>query len=139
MPETVISKICSKCKQVKLLSEFYREKNRPDGHNYRCKECKKKVEANYRQTEKGKAAIAKYNRSEKHKAVKAKCQVKFPEKSKARDTVSNAVKAGKLPKPTTLKCKCGNQAEQYHHHKGYESKHQLNVIAVCKSCHINFH
>jgi hypothetical protein len=30
---------CTVCKQLKPLSEFYRERRRPDGYGYRCKPC----------------------------------------------------------------------------------------------------
>lgn len=33
------NKICSKCKQSKLLSEFWRDNARPDGHKSQCKKC----------------------------------------------------------------------------------------------------
>lgn len=43
---------CQCCKQIKPLSEFYKEARRPDGHGYRCRPCnkiwKKKYHADYR-------------------------------------------------------------------------------------------
>jgi hypothetical protein len=33
------SKRCSKCGEVKPLTEFYRAKRHPDGHRARCKDC----------------------------------------------------------------------------------------------------
>lgn len=34
-------KICSKCKEIKKLSEFYKNKSQKDGYNNWCKECVK--------------------------------------------------------------------------------------------------
>ena len=69
-----------------------------------------------------------------------KYQAKYPEKYKAHSKVHNAVRDGKLPRVSTLKCvSCGNQATQYHHHAGYEEKNWLNVIPMCKPCHSKEH
>lgn len=37
-----MSKICTKCKEEKPLSEFYKDKSKKDGLKYYCKECDKK-------------------------------------------------------------------------------------------------
>ena len=65
---------------------------------------------------------------------------KSPMKSNAKVAVYNAVHSGKLPYPNTLKCvKCGKQAQQYHHYKGYAKEHWLDVQPVCKICHSAIH
>lgn len=38
------SKICSRCKGDKDLSEFQKDKTRPDGYMYHCKLCRLKFE-----------------------------------------------------------------------------------------------
>lgn len=38
-------KICQMCKARKSLSDFHRNKTKPDGHNGICKECQKEVNA----------------------------------------------------------------------------------------------
>jgi hypothetical protein len=50
-------KKCSKCGELKLVSEFYRDKSYKDGYRRQCKECSKKYYnenkehyANYRKT-----------------------------------------------------------------------------------------
>jgi hypothetical protein len=44
--------------------------------------------------------------------------------------------AGLLPPAKTLLCvDCGAQAQEYHHHNGYEPEHLLDVIPVCRACH----
>lgn len=54
----------------------------------------------------------------------------------AHSLVQYAVRQGKLPHPTTLTCAhCSNQAQEYHHHNGYEKEHLLDVEALCVSCH----
>lgn len=55
---------------------------------------------------------------------------------KAHNAVSTAVRYGKMPHVSTLKCQeCGKQAQCYHHHKGYAEKHWLDVVPLCNKCH----
>ena len=45
-------KKCSFCKEKKLLSEFWKDKSRKDGHSYKCKSCMKEYHKNnYKKTE----------------------------------------------------------------------------------------
>ena len=43
------TKICSKCKQEKPVTDFYRNKWCPDGYYYQCKVCKSEYSKAYRQ------------------------------------------------------------------------------------------
>ena len=62
---------------------------------------------------------------------------KYPEKVIARATVNHAVVIGKLPPAKTQKCvHCGEKAREYHHHKGYDIFHIMDVVPVCKKCHV---
>ena len=36
-----LSKICTACHQAKPLAEFHRQQNSPDGHVYKCRDCKR--------------------------------------------------------------------------------------------------
>jgi len=170
--ETIQTKRCSKCKQIKPLSEFYKDRSKKDGHQSECRTCnlkqvkkyqqtkrgkvvKQKANARYQKTGKGKAAQKRYSQSEKGKAThkcyrqtdKGKaihnaCIERYirrnPEKHKANFAMNSAIKLGKLPRPDSLQCSCGEQAEQYHHHS-YEPKFWLDVIPVCHKCHTKIH
>jgi len=147
------SKQCSHCKLVKPLSEFGKCSSNLDGLEYQCTDCRKEYRQRpkskalhkkrnkiYLKTEKGKAARKRHNQSmigkQAAKRQRARAQKRYPMRFKARMTVGNAVIAGKIPHPTTLKCaNCNNSAEQYHHHKGYAKEQWLNVIPVCLPCH----
>lgn len=61
-------KICSKCKELKLLSEFYRDKSRKDNHTYICKACLKVInqESYFRNRE----TKRNYRRKHKNKITK---------------------------------------------------------------------
>lgn len=157
MPEQIITKTCRICNQTKSLSEFHKNSDHHDKHLNTCKICQCAYQKHYRQTEKGKAyqkcyqqkyrqgekgktARKRYNQSEKGRKVKSiavKCyNIRHPEQFKAKHAVNNAIRDGRLPRPDSLKCHyCPAQAKEYHHHKGYEPKHWLDVVPVCGKCH----
>lgn len=58
----------------------------------------------------------------------------------ATNAVRTAIRRGQLPDPRKITCvDCAGKAAQYHHDKGYEKKHWLDVIPVCLSCHQKRH
>ncbi len=134
-------KICSTCKQTKSLSEFHKNKHCKDGHLCSCRICRGIYAANYQRTTKGKATQKRYEQTEKGKATRRAVLKRFytrhPERKNATTIVSNAIRDGKLPRPDTLQCHYGNHpAQQYHHWHGYEKEYWLDVVPVCKDCHI---
>lgn len=42
-----ITKMCSKCRAVKAISEFNRNKNRKDGYSHYCRECANRAYKDY--------------------------------------------------------------------------------------------
>ena len=146
MAEQIISKRCCTCNEIKPLSEFYKNRAVKDGYQRSCKLCFKKHQRVYSQSEKGRRAHRqasfRYNRSKKgqlaNKQRSKQFKVENPQIIKARKAISYAVKSNKLPRPDSLQCHyCQAQAKQYHHHKGYVSKHRKDVIPVCDYCHHN--
>jgi len=144
-------KRCSKCKKRKPFTDF--DKNSPvrDGFSNHCKDCKSKHNRRWRGSNKThmksilkawRSNHPKYNKiwrqshPDKIAAGKRKYIIKFPEKSRARNSVQRAVRKGELPRVSSLSCiRCGCQAQEYHHHKGYAKEHQLDVVPVCNACH----
>jgi hypothetical protein len=62
---------------------------------------------------------------------------KYPERPPAWYKVKRAMLDGTLPHPSSLDCvACGSPAEHYHHHNGYLPPHELDVIALCRDCHV---
>jgi hypothetical protein len=52
------------------------------------------------------------------------------------NALSWAIHRGELPPANTLTCQeRGNQARDYHHHKGYQPEFWLDVIPLCAKCH----
>jgi hypothetical protein len=66
MATGTIDKRCSRCGDVKPLSEFHKHVGRRDGHTSICKTCA----ATYARTDAAKAAQRRYARTDKRKAVK---------------------------------------------------------------------
>jgi len=163
MPEPIQTKACSKCKKIKPFSEFYKDSRTKTGLMSGCKLChcqatlpyakttkgkntRKRYAKIYRQTSKGKSAAKKHHRryyaSVKGKIARSNSNRRYrkshPVKKQARKAVFHAVRNGTLPQARSMICSCGKTALQYHH-PSYEPEHWLDVIPVCRKCHINIH
>lgn len=129
MSETIVTKKCSKCKEIKPFSEFYKDARHKDGHQSQCKICFLEAQKSYRQSEKGRAyqksyqkryeqsengkerhkrADRKYRQTEKGKVLYRKlaknARKENPEKIEARKAVNHAIRVGRLPQPGSLLC-----------------------------------
>ncbi len=94
----------------------------------------------HRQTEKFKITIKRYYQSKKCKAMSKRRYIRYPERFKAKQSVNYAVIINKIPHIKTRRCYfCFEQAQEYHHYKGYERKFWLEVIPVCIKCHTKIH
>ena len=47
MPESTVSKTCSKCSEPKPLADFNKQAKSPDGHHYYCRDCQRASRSNY--------------------------------------------------------------------------------------------
>ncbi len=148
-------KTCSKCKKPKSLSEFHKNRYKNDGLQDSCKSCGKIRQREYQRTANGKAAILKavkkyqktvkgratqrlYRQSEKAKAAQKLFREHHQNYIKAVRAVNSAVKSGELMSPKYFLCyeeSCFEQAEEYHHYKGYAKEHWLDVDPLCIKCH----
>lgn len=58
----------------------------------------------------------------------------------AHAAVTAAVLADRLPRADWLPCTaCGAKAYVYHHPNGYDTPHELDVVALCVPCHSKAH
>lgn len=140
-------KPCSQCKQIKSITEFYKDRERKDGLRGNCKSCQKISNRN-RKHRRGNKKVKEYNsvyrKTEKGKANLQKGIKRFntrhPNSVKAQNAVNNAIAVGKIPHIKTRRCYfCYEPAEQYHHYKGYAPKFWLDIIPVCRECHMKIH
>lgn len=143
-------KQCSGCKEWKDESKFYKNKSNKDGLTYKCANCMREATTQWASTPRGNKIKHAYNNSERGKEIKRKWAQtaagkankkyhleKFPKKRKARRAINNAVRDGRFPHISTQHCdNCGQQAQEYHHHNGYDKAHWFDVIPLCRDCHI---
>ena len=156
MPETIVTKRCTKCKKIKSMSEFYKHSRYKDGHRRWCKDCDKQSVLDWRKTERGailrKKHVSKYRKTQKYKDCYKRWQhspkgLKFRQafrdrhrdKILAQKAVCQAVKNGTFPPANNYQCKCGKQAEHWHHHNGYAMEHRFDVVPLCRLCHVYIH
>lgn len=163
------TKHCPRCSQDKPMTEFGRNRSRPDGLQSWCKKCTRAYMADYRdkanyrasvreydRSPKGRAAHRRYNHSAAGRASKQRAAKRYyqsakgkacdqrriarhPERVKARSAVSSAIVAGTLPKAESILCTdCGQPASEYHH-DSYAQEHWLDVVPLCKACHVKRH
>lgn len=136
-------RVCSKCGVEKERDCFNKDSSNLDGLYPSCKECRKKrtrkyylenkeqiiaKSKSYRKTKNGKRAreVEKYRRAALH-----------PEKYKANYTLTNAVRDGRLHKPSVCES-CGENKKGLHgHHHDYSKP--LEVTWLCTSCHQEEH
>ena len=152
-------KKCFKCGIEKELSEFYKHPNMPDGTVNKYKECNKKdVRDNreknidyylefdrnrFNQEERNRKNSERVKRkseeSEEYRLKILENRQKWLDnnqhKRKAQIAVGNALRDGKLDKPTCCE-HCGTSEKKIQgHHWSYEPEHWLDVIWLCTSCH----
>lgn len=135
---------CKTCR--KAAARRYRQsaKGKATAAAYRASEHGQEVIARtkrrYCKSQKNKDAQARYRHSRKGQAQRRRANLKelaeHPEQVKARKALNHEVEKGRMPPASDSLCYyCGEQASEYHHHKGYEQEHWLDVIPVCSSCH----
>ena len=143
-------KRCKACQKIHPIVMFCIKRKAADGRDYICKECKDSERREYRKTISGKRCQKRYNQKriksgEAYRDVrrwgKTKKGIEYTKRNRlkinARASVSAATAMGKIPRAKTLSCSnCGEPAVQYHHHKGYDPANWLDVIAMCRKCHL---
>lgn len=154
-----LSKSCFKCGAEKPLTEFYRHSAMADGHLNKCKTCTKKDSAKHR--EENLESVQAYDRNRPNREKRneergerlkrdyaedpdkflerqRKYRAEEPEKYRARNAVSNAVRDGRLFRPDHCTA-CGTSCIPEGHHPSYEVSEWLTVDWLCSSCHHDLH
>lgn len=116
-----MSKTCGVCREVKAISDFYRNRGARDGRSSECKVCK---------------AARQRRDADKHALATKKYDEKNPHKAHARKVVHAAVKRGALVRKK--RCShCGMKGPTQFHHDDYSRP--LDVMEVCRQCHKDRH
>ena len=131
-----MTKLCAKCGEPKPHAEFYASSTASDGLLGKCKTCHRQdVKARYYEMHEERAAYERKRfkdprrRAAMARYLKAR-RARSPEKTRARNAVSNALRDGRLAR---LPCQhCGNPRSQAHHH---DYSKPLDVEWLCFKCH----
>lgn len=116
---------CNMCHKTRPLSDFYRDRSKAYGREYRCKKCSK-------------AKSIKWQRESGYNTKREYC-AKQKRQRQAKRAVRAAVLRGNLLPIKERKCKdCGEEASEYHHWS-YNKKYWLCVIPLCIPCHKERH
>lgn len=132
-------KTCFKCGDSKPLSEYYKHKGMRDGHLNKCKACAKRDVRKHRkenphvqERDRRRYHASAERRKKNHEGVLRR-RAANPEKYRARTALNNAVRDGKIDKPTSCpRCGTGGKRIEAHHH---DYSRPLDVEWMCSSCH----
>ena len=106
------------CKPPKRTPEYTKARKIKYEHDYRATPTGREIKRKN-------AALDRQRHPERYQAIKA---------------VRSAIYRGDIIHPRFLVCvDCGVPAKEYHHHKGYTPEHYLDVIPLCKQCHVVRH
>ena len=125
------SKVCTKCKQTKPVSEFYAGKK---GVRFHCKECEKSASKSYYYNNTDKV-IARVDQYRKENGRKKKPST--PEQVRAYQAVRMALADGTLVKPD--KCELCRKVNHLHGHHWNGYSNPLDVVWLCPTCHHSVH
>lgn len=131
-------KRCSKCHELKLETEFYKDKRTKDWLKCQCKKCHCKTTIATRDEDKHRRSNKEYmrrqrkNESDKVRAYWRTRKETDHQKLKARSLLNSAIRSGKIQR---LSCceKCGEVGPVYGHHNDYAKP--LVVEWLCADCH----
>ena len=135
-------KVCFKCSILKPLSDFYKNKQMGDGHLNKCKVCTKKDVHNHREDNLEKIREYDRNRPNKDERIVKMTEYtkeyreKYPNKYQAHSMLNNAVRVGKLVRPTACET-CSSDFRIVAHHNDYLKP--LEVSWLCEVCHKAWH
>lgn len=116
---------CTACKKFKAADAF-------QGRQSACRSCMNERGYKYKRGPGRKAhnlRMAEYNRHRWNN------DPEFRKRHLARCAVTQAVRRGALERPKRCP-RCGRKTVIHgHHHKGYDKKHELDVVWLCARCH----
>lgn len=136
----VCMKICTQCRCKKPLSAFYAHPETRDGRSGKCKECTKiDVRKNYR---KNRDYYQSYERQRWLRPERRKAALEYqrrrraanPEKYRACNAVSNAIRDGRL---TKAPCEVCGKSKVEAHHDDYSKPLEVNWL--CRKHHLYLH
>lgn len=133
-------KKCSKCQQVKPLTEFAKRPERPIGVRSRCRECGNEDRRQYRIDHPGKDAAYLRGRFEQNREMiklsRSGEYAKYRAQNRARRAVMRAVNRGQMVRePCEV---CGHEPAEGHH-DSYAPEARMKVRWLCRQHHVDHH
>ena len=131
-------KICFKCNQRKVNSEFYRHSQMADGRLGKCKECCKSYEKKFRRDNPEKKREYESVRNKDPLRRKKKLEyaknrkLRNPLKARANELVAIHINSGRLVRPEKYSA-CWKKCTPEAHHEDYTKP--LEIIWLCFKCH----
>lgn len=92
------TKVCTKCKQEKLVSDFYKKSNTEDGLQYWCKECQNESNKKTHQKkklQKRNTQLKRFSQYHLHKGLQYKLKGPRTKNSNRQEVVYNCLDCGK--------------------------------------------
>lgn len=136
---TTSKKTCFKCKKEKEMSEFYAHSEMADGRLNKCKECTRADVKQHRRSDKYREKVLAYDRlrgNRQSKQYRDSLRKRKTKEYKAREKLGNAVRDGRIEKPS--RCQhCGIDSMLHGHHHDYDKP--LSVVWLCVACHRQIH
>lgn len=118
-------KTCSRCGISKPFDQYNLDREKKDGLQTQCKECKRAAQ---KRDYSAKAEI--YMDRQRRKRAESL------QENRAHWAVYSAIKRGVMIRPKSCtKCGCRDQRIEAHHHKGYDEEFKLDVVFLCTQCH----
>lgn len=128
-------KACFKCRELKPLSEFYKNSKMGDGHFNKCKECSKTdVKKNRKDN------VEHYRQYDKSRGTRQESQYvkewreSKPKAYRAHLAVTGAIRNGRMKR---LVCEVCGSVESHAHHDDYD--YPLTVRFLCAPHHTQWH
>ena len=142
---TETDRACRQCGERKPLDGFAKDSRKINGRAYRCRECDRARHREYHQKPEAKERDALYRRDihwsdpqaarerrSKYRSAHPQPRERDPIKAAARRAVNEAVRYGRLPKPSACQ-DCGATGRIHGHHEDYNRP--LAVDWLCARCH----
>lgn len=131
---------CTKCEEVKLISEFHKHIRSKTGVRTQCKICTNKANSVYQKSERGRETAKRHRETETCRSTQRRLKQKYykdPElrrRMRVRQATNNAIRGGTLKR---LPCeRCGDEKSEAHH-DDYDKP--LKVRFLCGKHHKEHH
>lgn len=115
------------------------ERAKESRHRYKKSTKGRESARRERQTDAYKEREKEYRGRKEYREYMRQYRMAHPEGRHARNLIWNEIRQGRIPKASTLTCSCGKPAAHYHHPRGYDDAHALDVVPLCHGCHMRLH